>query len=54
MKKNTTGWVLTGLGAAVTGIGAIVGGPVGAGMTGFGVAHVVLGTLDMFRPSRRR
>jgi hypothetical protein len=54
MKKNTTGLVLTGLGAAVTGIGAVVGGAIGAGITGFGVAHVVLGTLDMFRPSKRR
>ena len=54
MKKNTTRLVLTGLGVAVTRIGAVVGGPVGAGTTGFGVAHVVLGTLDMFRPSVRR
>ncbi|MGI6606174.1 MAG: hypothetical protein ACOX2X_03910 [Peptococcia bacterium] len=50
--KKTTSLVLTGLGATVTGIGALVGGRMGAGLTGFGLAHVVLGTLDMFRPSR--
>lgn len=53
-KKKATSWVITGLGATVTGIGAYVGGPVGAGITGFGLAHIVLGTLDMFRPSNRR
>jgi len=51
--KKTNSLVLTGLGATVTGIGALVGGRMGAGLTGFGLAHVVLGTLDMFRPSRR-
>lgn len=53
MQKNTTGWVVTGLGAAVTGIGALVGGRLGAGIAGFGLAHVVLGVLDNFRPTIR-
>jgi hypothetical protein len=52
-KTTTTSLVLTGLGATVTGLGALVGGRMGAGLTGFGLAHVVLGTLDMFRSSRR-
>ncbi len=52
--KKTSSWVVTGLGATVTGIGALVGGRMGAGLTGFGLAHVVLGTLDMLRPINRR
>lgn len=53
MHKDTTGWVVTGVGTAVTGIGTIVGGRLGAGIAGFGLAHVVLGILDNFRPSIR-
>ena len=53
MQKNTTGWIVTGVGAAVTGIGAWVGGNLGAGVAGFGIAHVVLGVLDNFRPTTR-
>lgn len=54
MQKNTTSWVVTGVGAAVTGVGALVGGSLGAGIAGFGLAHVVLGVLDNFRPTLRR
>ncbi|WP_187142855.1 hypothetical protein [Thermanaerosceptrum fracticalcis] len=54
MQKNTTGWIVTGVGAAVTGVGALVGGSLGAGIAGFGLAHVVLGVLDNFRPTVRR
>lgn len=54
MKKNTTSWIVTGVGAAVTGVGAMVGGPFGAGITGFGLAHVVLGVLDNFRPTVKK
>lgn len=50
MQRNTTSWVVTGLGVTVTGIGALVGGRLGAGIAGFGLAHVVLGVLDNFRP----
>jgi len=52
--KKTRSWVVTGLGATVTGIGALMGGRVGAGLTGFGLAHVLLGTLDMVYPTRMR
>lgn len=52
MKGTTTSWVVTGLGAAVAGVGAtVLRGTFGAGVVGFGLAHVVLGMLDMFRPS---
>lgn len=53
MKATTTSWVVTGLGAAVTTLGAtaLSGGAVGAGLVGFGTAHMVLGVLDMLRPS---
>lgn len=50
MQKNSTSWVVTGLGTAVTGLGAVVGGRFGAGIVGFGLAHVVLGVLDNLRP----
>jgi hypothetical protein len=32
----------------------MIGGMIGAGITGFGLAHVVLGVLDMFRPTVQR
>ncbi|WP_169736185.1 hypothetical protein [Caldanaerobius polysaccharolyticus] len=51
MNGKTTSWVVAGIGAVVTAIGYMTGGTIGAGITGFGLAHVVLGTLDMFRPS---
>ncbi len=51
--STTTSKAIIGLGALVTGIGRVVGGRVGDGITGFGLAHVVLGTLDMLRPSVR-
>lgn len=54
MRGTTTSWVVTGLGAAVTGFGAMLSGPVRAGVVGFGLAHVILGVGDMFRPSVRR
>ena len=51
MKVTTTSWVVTGLGVAVSGLGARMKGRVGDGLMGFGLAHIVLGVLDMFRPS---
>lgn len=54
MKATTTNLVVTGLGAAVTGVGAtMLGGPIATGAIGFGLAHIVLGMADMFRPSVR-
>jgi hypothetical protein len=55
MKATTTSLVVTGLGLAVTAVGAtLLRGSLGAGVTGFGAAHVVLGILDMFRPTVRK
>ncbi|AEF18043.1 hypothetical protein V6B95_13715 [Thermoanaerobacterium saccharolyticum] len=54
MNGRTTSWVVTGVGAAVTAAGLMTGGMLGAGITGFGLAHVVLGVLDMFRPTVQR
>jgi hypothetical protein len=49
---KTTSWRVTGVG--VTAVGMMVGGTIGAGVTGFGLTHVVLGVLDMFRPTVRQ
>lgn len=53
-RAKTTSWVVTGLGAAVTAVGATaLSGPIAAGAIGFGAAHMVLGVLDMYRPTIR-
>ncbi|MEW6523590.1 MAG: hypothetical protein AB1445_08500 [Bacillota bacterium] len=52
-KAQTTSWVVLGLGAAVSAVGLAIPGRLGSGVIGFGVAHVVLGALDMLRPSVR-
>lgn len=52
-KKNhsKTGWAVSGLGLLVSTIGArMLKNKVGAGVLGFGLAHLVLGQLDRFRP----
>jgi len=55
MKVSTTSWAVTGLGVIVTGVGAaMLPANLGAGIVGFGLAHVVLGIADMFRPSIRQ
>jgi len=54
MKGTSTSWTVLGLGAGVTLLGRAIGGNLGAGVTGFGLAHVALGVLDQFRPSVRR
>ncbi|OPZ65084.1 MAG: hypothetical protein BWY85_00804 [Firmicutes bacterium ADurb.Bin506] len=53
MRGTAASWVVTGLGAVVSGVGSRMKGRVGDGLMGFGLAHVVLGVLDMFRPSLR-
>jgi hypothetical protein len=53
VKGTTTSWVVTGVGAGVTATGLLLGKSVGAGIAGFGLAHVALGILDMFRPTVR-
>ena len=52
MKTNTTSLIVTGLGVAVTAVGATaLGGSAASATMGFGAAHIVLGVLDMFRPT---
>ncbi|NLW60296.1 MAG: hypothetical protein GX073_08165 [Firmicutes bacterium] len=51
MKSTTTSWVVTGLGAVVSGLGAYMRrSRFGTGILGFGLAHMLLGILDMVRP----
>ena len=52
---NTTSWVVTILGVIVTAIGYfMLPGEFAAGVLGFGLAHIVLGLLDMLRPTVRK
>lgn len=41
--------LIMGLGALVTTLGKFVGGKVGSGIVGFGLAHLLLGTLAKYR-----
>jgi 1,4-dihydroxy-2-naphthoate octaprenyltransferase len=51
---NTTSWIVTILGVVVTAIGYLMlPGEFAAGVLGFGLAHIVLGLLDMLRPTVR-
>ncbi|NPV79268.1 MAG: hypothetical protein HPY52_03180 [Firmicutes bacterium] len=55
MNAKTTSWITIGLGAVVSAIGqAMRPSEFGAGVLGFGLAHVVLGALDMLRPTVRQ
>lgn len=59
MKKKaadpkTTGWAVSGLGLLVSTVGAKMKNRVGAGILGFGLAHIVLGQLDRLRPTVKR
>lgn len=51
MKKRPTvnSKLLMGLGAIVTTLGKYMGGKVGSGIVGFGLAHIFLGTLAKLR-----
>lgn len=52
MQASTTSWAVAGVGAAVSGLGAsMIKKKIGAGILGFGLAHVVLGLLDLARPT---
>lgn len=52
MQASTTSWAVAGVGAAVSGLGAsMLKKKIGAGILGFGLAHVVLGLLDLARPT---
>ena len=49
-----TSWSVIGLGALVTLLGYTLSEHderFGAGVTGFGLAHILLGALDMLRPT---
>ncbi|WP_143710019.1 DUF4175 domain-containing protein [Halothermothrix orenii] len=48
---KTTSWTVTGLGVAVSALGwSLLPSLWGAGILGFGLAHIVLGLLDTQRP----
>jgi len=53
LRGTTTSKAVLGTGVAVSFLGRTIGGKLGAGILGFGLAHVVLGALDKFRPSVR-
>ena len=49
---STTSWFVSGLGLAVSALGSkMINKKVGAGILGFGLAHIVLGQLDRIRPT---
>ncbi|MFW6279336.1 MAG: hypothetical protein ACOC2G_04010 [Bacillota bacterium] len=49
---KTTSWLVSGLGIAVSALGSrMLNRKVGAGILGFGLAHIVLGQLDRMRPT---
>jgi len=49
----TTSWIIVGLGVVVSLVGWFIGGNLGSGILGFGLAHIVLGLLDTARPTVR-
>lgn len=50
-----TSWVVLGLGTAVAALGSwLLRGRLKSGTVGFGLAHIILGALDMLRPTIRR
>ena len=51
-RAKTTSYAVTGLGIAVSALGwSLLPALWGAGILGFGLAHVVLGLLDTQRPT---
>lgn len=53
-KAKTTSYSVTGLGIAVSALGwSMLPSKIGAGVLGFGAAHVLLGLLDSRRPTVR-
>lgn len=55
MKGSATSWLVTGLGAVVTGVGTVLPkGRLRTATISFGLAHVALGVADMLRPSVRQ
>ena len=51
-RPETTGMLVSGLGIAVSALGSkMLNRKVGAGILGFGLAHILLGQLDRIRPT---
>ena len=54
-KATTTSYAVAGLGVAVTALGwSLLPDLWGAGILGFGLAHIILGLLDTLRPTIRQ
>ncbi|MCF8011825.1 MAG: hypothetical protein K9L17_06380 [Clostridiales bacterium] len=51
MNTNTTSLVTVAIGVVVSLVGYYMTGLTGAGILGFGLAWILLGVLDMLRPS---
>ncbi|WP_350342624.1 hypothetical protein PRVXH_001001 [Proteinivorax hydrogeniformans] len=51
MGGKSTSYVVVGLGVIVSLLGWFMRGELGAGILGFGLAHIVLGLLDTARPT---
>lgn len=51
MRSSTTSWAVVGLGVIVSIVGWTMTGRFADGLLGFGLAHIVLGLLDLARPS---
>ena len=52
---STTSWFISGLGIAVSALGSrMLDKKIGAGILGFGLAHLVLGQLDRMRPTVKK
>ncbi len=49
LKENTTGVAVAGIGLLVVALGRFLGGRMGDTLSGFGIAHLLLGILDMLR-----
>jgi hypothetical protein len=55
MKSTTTSWLVAGTGAVVSAVGwRLLPKKMGAGVLGFGLAHVLLGLADRMRPRVRQ
>ncbi len=47
--SNKTSLIVAGLGLITTGVGKAIGGRTGNAVSGFGIAHIMLGLLDTLR-----
>ncbi|MDI3546750.1 MAG: hypothetical protein PWR10_402 [Halanaerobiales bacterium] len=51
-KAKTTSWTVAAIGVAVAALGwSLLPSLWGAGILGFGIAHIILGLLDTQRPT---